>query len=58
MKNSVDEQLSFNFDLTSRDMMPEDITVDELLYVLQNHSDSDLARTYYFKKIKEERTNK
>jgi hypothetical protein len=38
--------------------MPEDITLDELLYVLNNHSDSEIARYYYFERINENRNKK
>lgn len=58
MKTNSAEQLSFNFKMTAHDVMPEDITLDELLYVLKNHSDSDLARKYYFEKIKAKRNRK
>lgn len=58
MKNTSGQQLNFNFQKSALDMMPEDITLDELLYVLNNHSDSELARCYYFKKIKEKRNRK
>ena len=58
MKNSAGVQLNLNFERTSRDMIPEDIKVDELLYVLQHHDDSELARRYYFDKINKERKNK
>jgi hypothetical protein len=58
MKYTAGEQLNFNFQRSARDEMPEDITLDELLYVLKNHSDSDVARRYYFEKIKEDRCKK
>lgn len=58
MKNHSAQQLSFNFKKTAHDVMPEDITLDELLYVLKHHSDSDLARKYYFEQIKTKRNRK
>ena len=58
MQDSSAQQFSFNFNKTAQDVMPEDITLDELLYVLKHHSDSDLARKYYFEKIKAKRNSK
>ncbi len=52
MKNSSAQQLSFNFKKSAYDPMPEDITLDELLYVLKKHNDSALAYKYYFEQIK------
>ncbi len=58
MENTLGKQLNFDFNKKSQDIMPEDITVDELLYVLKHHNDSDLARSYYFEQITEERKRK
>ena len=51
MKKTEGQQLNFNFQKSTHELIPEDITLDELLYVLKNHSDSDLARRYYFEQI-------
>jgi hypothetical protein len=58
MRNTSGQQLNFNFQKNAHDMMPEDITLDELLYVLKNHSDSEVARKYYFEQISEHRNKK
>ncbi|SEL87187.1 hypothetical protein SAMN05216262_1287 [Colwellia chukchiensis] len=51
MLKSHGQQLCFNFHKSTHELIPEDITLDELLNVLNNHSDSDLARRYYFEQI-------
>jgi hypothetical protein len=51
MKKTEGQQLNFNFQKSTHELIPEDITLDELLYVLKNHSDSDLSRRYYFEQI-------
>lgn len=38
MKNNSEQQLSFNLKKTIHDVMPEDITCDEILYVLKHHN--------------------
>ncbi|MGK0271244.1 MAG: hypothetical protein ACI88H_001901 [Cocleimonas sp.] len=58
MLKSDGQQLSFNFQKNARDMMPDDITLDELLYVLKNHSGSEIERYYYFEQISEHRNKK
>lgn len=58
MNNSEGQQLDFNFQNDIKESIPEDITLDELLYVLNNHSDSELAQRYYFDRIKKTRHNK
>jgi hypothetical protein len=58
MLKSDGQQLSFNFQKNARDMMPDDITLDELLYVLKNHSGSEIERYYYFEQIAENRDKK
>jgi hypothetical protein len=58
MNKSEGQQLNFNFQKSTQDLIPEDITLDELLYVLKNHSDSDLARRYYFEQISMKRKKK
>lgn len=57
MLKSHGQQLCFNFQKSTQDLIPEDITLDELLYVLNNHSDSDLARRYYFEQLNMKRKN-
>jgi hypothetical protein len=58
MLKSDGQQLSFNFQKNARDMMPDDITLDELLYLLKNHSGSEIERYYYFEQIAENRDKK
>ncbi|MGK0270067.1 MAG: hypothetical protein ACI88H_000702 [Cocleimonas sp.] len=52
------QQLDFNFQNDIKELIPKDITLDELLYVLNNHSDSELACRYYFDRINKERCKK
>jgi hypothetical protein len=58
MESTSGKQLNFNFKESARDMMPDDITLDELLYVLKNHSASEIERYYYFEQISEKRNKK
>mgnify|MGYP000195971037 CR=1 FL=1 len=58
MKKTEGQQLNFNFQKSTHELIPEDITLDELLYVLNNHSDSDLARRYYFERLNIKRKQK
>lgn len=58
MKKTDGQQLNFNFKESAQDIMPEDITLDELLYVLKHHSDSEIARCYYFEEINKKRCKK
>jgi hypothetical protein len=58
MESTSGKQLNFNFQKNARDMMPDDITLDELLYVLKNHSGSEIERYYYFEQIAESRGKK
>ncbi len=46
------------FSKNSRDMMPDDITFNQLVYVLKNHSGSEIERYYYFEQIAEKRSKK
>jgi hypothetical protein len=57
MESTSAKQLNFNFKESARDMMPDDIILDELLYVLKNHSGSEIERYYYFEKIEVKRKN-
>jgi hypothetical protein len=56
MESTSGKQL--NFKESARDMMPDDITLDELLYVLKNHSGSEIERYYYFEQINMKRKEK
>jgi len=56
MESTSGKQL--NFKKSDRDMVPEDITLDELLYVLKNHSGSEIERYYYFEQISMKRKDK
>jgi len=58
MKKTEGQQLNFNFQKSAYDLIPDDVTLDELLYVLNNHSDSELARKYYFERINLSRKTK
>jgi hypothetical protein len=58
MHKSYGQQLDFNFQNDIKELIPKDITLDELLYVLNNHSDSELAQRYYFDRINKERSKK
>ena len=58
MHKSYGQQLDFNFQNDIKELIPKDITLDELLYVLNNHSDSELAQRYYFDRINKERRKK
>jgi hypothetical protein len=58
MNKSHGQQLNFNFQSNIKELIPKDITLDELLYVLNNHSDSELAQRYYFDRINKERCKK
>jgi hypothetical protein len=58
MRKTSGQQLNFNFQKDARDMMPDDITLDELLYVLKNHSGSEIERYYYFEQISMKRKDK
>jgi hypothetical protein len=51
MLKTYGQQLNLDFQKSTHELIPEDITLDELLYVLKYHSDSDLARRYYFEQI-------
>jgi hypothetical protein len=57
MESTSGKQLNFNFKESARDMMPDDIILDELLYVLKNHSGSEIERYYYFEQIAVKRKN-
>jgi len=58
MSKSDGQQLNFNFENNIKELIPENITLDELLYVLNNYSDSELAQRYYFDRISRERGKK
>jgi hypothetical protein len=58
MEKTEGQQLNFNFQKSAYDLIPEDVTLDELLYVLNNHSDSELARKYYFERLNMNRKTK
>jgi len=52
------KQLCFNFQNDIKESIPKDITLDELLYVLNNYSESELAQRYYFERLNKQRKNK
>jgi hypothetical protein len=56
MESTSGKQLNFNFKESARDMMSDDITLDEL-FVLKNHSGSEIERYYYFEKMEVKRKN-
>ena len=58
MNKTEGQQLSFNLKNNIKDVIPEDITLDELLYVLKHHSDSEIASRYYYEEISKKRVKK
>ena len=58
MKKTEGQQLNFNFQDDIKESIPNDITLDELLYVLNNHSESELAQRYYFERLNMKRNKR
>jgi hypothetical protein len=58
MNKTDGQQLNFNFKNSIKEVIPEDITLDELLYVLKHHRNSELASRYYYEEISKKRVKK